>query len=407
MSGGMAIVDARLPDGNTGGVSVRDGVIAATGQIAPSPDDTVIDAGGQLIAPGIVDLGVFKVDRAAFRAGGIVRAALMPDGTPPLDEPGQIRHAASSGKPDLWVHPIGAATIGMGGERLAEYHLMREAGAVAIATGRRWIADSRVMEFALRYAASAGLPLIAHAEDGWLTAGAVATAGEAATRLGLAAAPACAEAIAIARDLALAELTGAHLHFRLVTTAAGLALIRAAKASRRVAVTCGIAPEYLLLTDKDVADFRTFARLSPPLRDESDRQACLAALADGTIDVLCSAHDPKGPEDKRLPFEEASPGAAGAETLLALGLGLVRDGTISMLRLFELLATNPARILGLPAGTLTPGSPADLILIDTEAPWQIRSDAMRAKAGNTPFDGLPVQGKVTALFKGGSRIEAR
>lgn len=405
MSGKIIIRNGRLPDGSASSIVIEDGAIVAVGAVGTASDGAGIDAEGHLIAPGIVDLGVFKVDRAAFRAGGIVRAALMPDGAPPLDEPGQIRHAASSGKPDLWVHPIGAATVDLNGERLAEYQLMREAGAVAIATGRRWIADSRAMEFALRYAAAAGLPLIAHAEDGWLTAGTVATAGETATRLGLAAAPSCAERIAIARDLALAELTGAQLHFRMVTTAAGLALVRAAKASGRIAVTCGIAPEYLLLTDKDVADFRTFARLSPPLRDESDRQACLAALADGTIDVLCSAHDPQGPEDKRLPFEEARPGAAGAETLLALGLGLVRDGTIGLPRLFELLAASPARLLGLPCGALTPGNAADIILVDPEAPWQIRSDAMAAKAGNTPFDGLPVQGRVIAMLKGGERVD--
>ena len=152
-------------------------------------------------------------------------------------------------------------------------------------------------------------------------------------------------------------------------------------------------------------DFRTFARLSPPLRSEADRQAALAALADGTIDVLSSGHDPRGPEDKRLPFSEAAPGAAGAETLLALGLGLVRDGTIGMARLFELLATNPARILGVDAGRLEPGAPADLILIDAEAPWQIDADRMLGKAGNTPFDGLPVQGKVAAMIKGGRWIE--
>lgn len=400
----LAITNGALPDGSHADILIDGDGIAAIGSIDIPADAERIDARGRLIAPGIVDLGVFRTDLPAFLAGGIVRAALMPDQSPPLDEPGQVRHAAASGKPALWVHPIAAATTGLDGEALAEYGLMKAAGAVAVATGRRWIADSHVMEAALRYAARAGLVMIASAEDTTLTRDAVATAGETATRLGLRAAPAAAEAIAIARDLALAELTGAAIHFRQVTTARGFDLIRAARA-RDIRVTCGISPEYLLLTDMDVADFRTFARLSPPLRDEADRQAALAAIADGTVDVLCSSHDPRGPEEKRLPFEEAAPGAAGAETLLALALGLVRDGTVTMARLFALLAANPARILGLETGTLAAGMPADIIIVDIDRPWQIQSENMKARAGNTPFDGLPVQGSVTAVIKGGQPVD--
>jgi dihydroorotase len=231
----------------------------------------------------------------------------------------------------------------------------------------------------------------------------VATEGETATRLGLPSAPAIAEALAVARDLMLAEQTGAAIHFRQLTTAAAFDLIRAARA-RGVAVTCGVTPAHLLLSDINVTDFRTFSRLSPPLRDESDRQAVLNALADGTIDILCSGHDPQGPEEKRLPFADSTPGMAGAETLLALGLGLVRDDRLTLPRLFALLARNPAKLLGIEAGTLAPGMPADLVLIDPDAPWQINSDRMAGKAGNTPFDALPVQGKALRLFKGGSEI---
>jgi dihydroorotase len=222
-------------------------------------------------------------------------------------------------------------------------------------------------------------------------------------RLGLASAPAAAEALAIARDLILAEETGARIHFRQVTTAAGFELVRRAKA-RGVAVTCGITPAHLLLSDIAISDFRTFARLSPPLRDEADRQAALAALADETIDVLSSGHDPRGPEEKRLPFADAEPGMSGAETLFALAMTLVHNGAIGIERLFDLLARNPARILGIEAGVLAPGMPADLILIDPDAPWQISAAGMTAKAGNTPFDGLPVQGKVLRVWKGGREI---
>lgn len=384
-------------------VLMRGDTIEAVGAIDIPAGTETLDAKGAIIAPGIVDLGVFAIDKPACRAGGIVRAALMPDQSPPLDDAGLIQRAADSGKPDLWVHPIAAATRGLAGLELAELATMRDSGAQAVATGRSWIADSGVMRRVLSYAAPLGLTVIAHAEDSGLTANAVATSGETATRLGLPSAPTIAEAMAIARDLALVEDTRAPIHFRQVTTEAGFALIRAAKA-KGLPVTCGITPAHLYLSDIAVSDFRTFARLSPPLRAESDRQAALAALADGTIDILCSGHDPRGPEDKRLPFADAAPGMAGAETLLALGLGLVRDGHITLPRLFALLAENPARILGLRTGTLTAGAPADLILIDSDAPWKIDTARLVARAGNTPFDGMPVQGRVRAMIKGGQPI---
>ena len=356
-----------------------------------------------LIAPAIIDLGVFAVDKAACRAGGIVRVGLMPDQSPVLDDPGIIQRAADMGKPDIWVHPIAAATRGLAGTDLAEMAIARDAGARAVATGRRWIADSGVMRRVLAYARDCDLTVIVHAEDAGLVGSAVATDGETATRLGLPSAPAIAEALAIARDLVLAEETGARLHFRQVTTAAGFELVRRAKA-RGLPVSCGITPAHLFLSDIAMSDFRTFAHLSPPLRSEGDRQAALAAVADGTVDVLCSGHDPRGPEAKRLPFADSAPGMSGAETLLALSLGLVRDEVIDIDRLFTLLAANPAKILGLDAGTLAPGAAADFMLLDWEAPWQIDTDRMAAKAGNTPFDKLPVQGKVLRLFKGGTEL---
>lgn len=359
-----------------------------------------IDASGKFIAPGIVDLGVFTVDKPGFIAGGITRVALMPDQSPPLDDPGLVQRAALAAKPDLWVHPIGAATRDLAGSELAEYALMARAGARAIATGREWIADSNVMRRVLSYAASIGLTVISHAEDGGLTRQAVATDGETATRLGLSSAPAISEAIAIARDLALVELTGAPLHFRQATTAKGLDLIRRAKADG-LPVTCGITPAHLFLSDNAVSGFRTFARVSPPLRCDDDRKACIEGVRDGTIDVLCSGHDPRGPEAKRLPFADAAPGMAGAESLLALSLGLIRDEVIALPRLFTMLSTNPARILGVEGGQIKPGAAADLMIFDAEAPWLIDGDAFAGAADNTPFDRMPTQGRVTTTIKGG------
>lgn len=359
-----------------------------------------IDCKGRLLAPGIVDLGVFAIDKPAFHFGGITRAALMPDQSPVLDLPAMIKHNAFEGKPDLWSHPIAAATKGLEGRQLAEVGLMKRSGAKAVATGRQWIADSGLMLKLMQYCRSLDLPLIVHSEDAGLTGGAVATNGETATRLGLASATASAEAISIARDIALVRETGAHVHFRQVTTEDGLNLIRAAK-SEKLPVTCGITPAHLLLSDIAINDFRTFTRLSPPLRSEENRLACVAAVKDGTIDVIASGHDPRGAEDKRLPYAEAAPGMAGAETLLALSLTLVRDGTISIGRLFKLLSANPAKILGVDAGLLQAGYQADFILVDEDSPWQVDTRKMAAAAGNTPFDGLPVQGRVTAIYKGG------
>jgi len=388
----------------TGALRCADGLIAAVGPDVASQDgDAVVDARGKLLAPGLVDFGVFAVDKPAFHFGGITRAALMPDQSPPLDLPSRVGFIAKSGKPDLWVHPLAAATRALEGAELAELALMQQAGARGIATGRRWIADSGVMLRLLQYAAMLDLVVVAHAEDAGLAGSAVATAGEIATRLGLPAAPAEAEALAIARDIALAELAGARLHFRQVTTAAGFALVREAKA-RGVRVTCGITPAHFMLSDLATADYRTFTRLSPPLRSEADRQAALAAIGDGTVDVIASGHDPRGPEDKRLPFADAAPGMAGAETLLAMVLTLVRDGVIDLPRAFDLTARNPARLLGVPAGELAPGWEADIALIDAEAPWIIDRRKMEATADNTPFDRQGAQGRVLGLWKGGVAV---
>ncbi|MET0362701.1 MAG: dihydroorotase [Sphingobium sp.] len=403
---GMIVIEnARLcdPGADTvaeGSLLIDGAVIAAVNPSTVPADAERIDAGGLVVTPGIIDMGVFKTDKPAFHFGGITRAALMPDTSPVLDDPGLVQHAGRGGKPDFWVHPLAAATRGLAGKDLAEIAMMKAAGARGVATGRAAIADAGVMLRVLRYAAALDLIVVTHAEDSGLTAGTIATEGETATRLGLPAAPPCAEAIAILRDIALARVSGARVHFRLVTTAEGFAQIRAAKAEG-LPISCGTSPAYLFLNDSAVSDFRTFARLSPPLRSDNDRVATIAAVADGTVDVITSSHDPRGPEDKRQPFEDAAPGMAGAETLLALSLNLVREGHVTLSQLMRLLSANPARLLGLDAGTLAAGAPADIIFIDPETPWRIDSRKMAAAAGNTPFDGIPVQGRVRRVMKGG------
>ncbi|XUU61926.1 dihydroorotase [Erythrobacter sp. HA6-11] len=385
-----------------GAVRLAEGRIQAVGEVSAEAGDETLDAEGQLIAPGLVDLGVFAIDKPAFHFGGITRAALMPDQSPPLDLPSRVNYIAKSGKPDLWVHPLAAATRDLAGKELAEIGLMTEAGARGIATGRRWVADSGVMLRIMQYAAMLDLVVVTHAEDSGLAGEAAATAGEMATRLGLPSAPVEAEALAVARDIALAEMSGARVHIRQVTSAAAIKLVRDAKA-RGGNVTAGVTSAHFMLSDLATAEFTTFMRLSPPLRSEADRQAVIAAIGEGVIDVIASGHDPRGPEDKRLPFADAEPGMAGAETLLAMTLTLVRDGVIDMAHAFDLLAGNPAKLLGVEAGALAVGMEADIALIDPEKPWIIDRRKMAATADNTPFDGQPTQGRVTALFKGGVR----
>ncbi len=397
---------ARLLDPASGRNEVADLLvaersIAAIGSALSAPAGArTVDAGGRLLLPALIDSCTFRTDIAAASAGGIATCLLMPDQSPPLDDPALIERAERLGKPRLWVRPLAAATRRLEGRELADLALMQEAGAVGVATGRQAIADSAVMLRLLRYAGGLGLVTVTHPEDPWLAAGAVATEGEMATRLGLSAAPAAAEAIAIARDLRLAALAGAPLHIACVTTAEGVDLVRAAKAAG-ADVTAATAPPYCLLSDMALAGYRSFARLSPPLRTEADRRAVVAGLADGTIDMLASRHDPRSSDEKRLPFADAAPGDAGAATLLALGLALVHAGALRLERLVEALTLAPARRFGLPGGRLEAGAPADLLLLDPDAPWRIDEDRLPGLAGNTPFDALPVQGRVALLVKGG------
>ena len=400
----LVFTNARLIDpasglDRNGSLLVEDREIATLD--GPAPDGVeIIDCGGKVLAPALIDAGVFKADAAACLAGGIARVLLMPDQSPPLDDPALVERAQRIGKPQVWVHPLAAATRGLAGVELAEIGLMKLAGAVGVSTGRRWIADSGVMHRLMQYATAFDLVVVTHAEDSGLAGDAVATAGEFATRLGMPSAPAFAEALAVARDVRLAEATGARLHLRQVTTAESVDIVRRAKA-RGVRVTCGVTPAHLLLSDQATIGYRTFARLSPPLRGQTDRQAVLDGLIDGTIDVIASGHDPRTQEDKRLPFADAAPGMVGAETLLALALIPVHDGHLALPDLLTRLTSNPAKLFGLPGGRLAPGEPADLVLFDPSSAWRIDTDRFVASSDNSPFHGLPVQGRIIMTVKGG------
>ncbi len=401
-----------------GGLLIRDGRIADLGAALGRPDGAeLIEAEGCVLCPGLVDMRaalgepgfeyretIASAARAAA-AGGITTLAALPDSRPAIDDPALVRLLRARGEEtgSLSILPYAAVTRGCRGEELAELGLLREAGAVAFTDGARAIGPAALMRRALAYAAMFGAMIVQHPEEPSLAADGAATEGELSTRLGLPSIPAAAEAILVARDIRLARLTGGAVHFAHVSTAEALALIRAAKAEG-VAVTCDTAPPYFDLNEIAIGDWRTYAKLSPPLRAEADRLAVAAALADGTIDAIASDHQPRDVDDKRLPFGQAAPGGAGLATLLAITLAQVHGGALPLARAIELLTVRPARLLGAEAGTLARGAAADLCLFHPDRAWQVEAGALPGKAQNTPFDGRALEGRVLGTWKAGRRV---
>ncbi len=407
------------PEGLASGeLLVADGKIADFGASLGNPDGaTIIEAEGAILCPGLVDMRASlgepgyeyretiasAAQAAAF--GGITSIAVLPDSRPAIDDPALVRLIASRGEETgcFTLIPYGAATRGCAGEELAEYGLLKAAGAVAFTDGRRAIGSSRLMRRALSYASGFGARIVQHPEDPALAEGGAATEGARATIMGLPGIPAAAEAICIARDIRLAELTGGAVHFAHVTTGESCALIRQAK-ERGLNVTCDTAPPYFDLNETAIGDFRTYAKFSPPLRADEDRLAILAALADGTIDAIASDHQPRDADDKRLPFAEASAGGAGLATLLAVTLAQVQAGKLGMAQALALLTERPAKWLGIEAGRLRKGAAADLCLFHPERSWLVEAGKLPGKAQNTPFDGRALEGRVIGTWKAGRRV---
>ena len=365
----------------------------------------VVDAKGSCLAPGLVDIRVqlrepgeehketIASAGAAAVSGGVTSMVCLPNTDPVIDDVAGIEFIARRAREvkRAKVYAYAAATRELAGKDITEIGLLSEAGAVGFTDGVRAIANSRVMRRALSYSTTFGALIVQHPEDPALADGGVMNEGEIATRLGLSGIPACAEALLVGRDLRLVELTGGRYHVAHVSTAETVALIRAAKA-RGLKVTCDTAPPYFALNELAVGDYRTFAKLSPPLRAEQDRRAVVAGLSDGTIDAIASDHAPQDQDSKRLPFAHAECGGIGLETLLALALELFHNGHLTLPQVVERLTSAPARILGLKAGTLAKGAPADLLLFDPGRPWVIEEGAIRSKSKNTPFERRPVQG---------------
>jgi dihydroorotase len=326
---------------------------------------------------------------------------------PPLDDPALVQFALARAREvsPVRVQAMGALTRGLKGSEMTEQQFLLDAGAVALTDGDHAVADARVMRACMAYARSLDALVVHHPQEPVLSNGACATSGEFASRLGLPSVPAIAERMMLERDLVLAEITGARYHADMLSTAAALApLARARDAGLKV--TSGVSIHHLTLNEFDIADYRSFFKLAPPLRSEADREAVVTALAEGLIDVIVSSHLPWDEEAKRLPFEEAATGAVGLETFLPACLRLAHDGRLSLLRLFECAALNPARILGLPGGRLAPGAPADLVLFDPDAPFILDRTALRSRSKNTPFDRQRMQGRVKGTWVAGQRIFA-
>jgi dihydroorotase len=422
----FAFNNARLVDPETGydgpgAVVVSGGVIAdiARGRDFTdlSSDVRVIDCNGGMLAPGLVDLRVktgepgaetketLRSAAQAAAAGGVTSIVVQPDTDPAVDDPSVVDFILRRARDIESCHILaaGAATKGLRGEQMAEIGLMRDAGARYITDVDRPIIDSKVMRRILSYAASFGMALAHRPQDPWLSKGAAATEGEFASRLGLPSAPAASERIGLERDLALAELSGGRLLIDQITCGAALEALARAK-GRGVNAVATASINHLSFNELDIGDYRTFARMDPPLRAEDDRQALIEALASGLVDIVVSAHAPAPAEDKRLPFDEATPGGVGLETLLPALLSLHHDGRLPLVDLMRTVTLAPARFLGLPTGRLASGAPADLVLCDLNAPVIIDADRLVSKSKNSPFDGRRLQGQVVMTVCGGQIV---
>jgi len=419
----VRLVDPASGYDGPGALIVTEGVIAdvAKGKDLGklSKDVEVIDGKGALLCPGLIDIRVktgepgaetketLKSAALAAAAGGVTSIVVQPDTTPTIDEPSVVDFILRRAR-DIElvnVYPAGAATKGAKGERMAEIGLMAEAGCLYVTDADRPIVDSKVLRRVLSYAKGFGV-LVAHRPaDPWLSHGAAATEGEFASRLGLPSAPAIAEKIMLERDLALVELTGAPLLVDQLTTAAAIESFARAKA-RGLPVTATTSINHLSFNEIDIGDYRTFCKLDPPLRGEDDRQALIEAVASGLIQVVVSAHAPAPAEDKRLPYDEAAPGAVGLQTLLPALLTFHHEERMALIDLVRTVTCAPADLLGLESGRLAKGAPADLMLCDLNAPLLIDADRLISKSKNSPFDGRRLQGKVLRTLVDGRTVYA-
>ena len=413
------LTNARLVDPEAGTLSegwlrLEDGRIA---EIGTGAGPAGIDCGGKILAPGIIDIGVkvcepgerhkesFRTAGRAAAAGGVTTMVTRPDTDPAMDTPEilefHLRRAAENAP--VRVLPMAALTKGRLGREMTEIGFLRDAGAVAFSDADNPVRDARVLSRAMSYAAGLGALIVGHPQEPVLSAGAAMTSGAFASKQGLPGVSPIAERMQLERDLALVEATGCRYHADQITCEAGLEPLRRAKAAG-LPVTAGTSIHHLTLNEFDVGDYRTFFKVKPPLRSEDDRMATVQAVAEGLIDIISSMHTPQDEESKRLPFEEAASGAVGLETLLPAAMQLVHSGHLDLPGLFRALSLNPAKLLGLDAGRIAVGAPADLILFDPDAPFTLDRSKLHSKSKNTPYDLRQMQGRVLRTFVGGKQV---
>ena len=422
------LINARLIDPATGrdepgGLLMRDGRIADLGPHLRrnAPDGaTVIDCAGQVVCPGLIDMQVFtgepgaehretlRTASQAAAAGGVTTIICMPNTDPVIDDVALVDYIERRARDRALVHvrTMAALTKGLKGQEMTEIGLLQRAGAVAFTNGKSSVSSARVMRNALAYARDFDALVVHYAEDATLAEAGVMNEGETASKMGLPGIPKAAETLVLERDLRLVGITGARYHAPLISCAESLDAVRVAKA-RKLAVTCGVSVNHLTLSDADVAPWRSFFKLRPPLRGEEDRAAMVAGIASGGIDVIVSSHDPQGADVKRQPFADAIDGAIGLETLLSAALRLYHSKQIALLPLLKALTSNPAAILGLPAGKLEKGAPADVIQVDLDAHWIVDKEKILSRARNTPFDEVALQGRVQRTFVAGRCVYAQ
>ena len=413
----LRIVDPSQDMDETGAIVIENDRIVAVGakaEAAAPAGAAMRDMGGQLAMPGFVDTRVFigepgaehretiaSASRAAA-AGGITSIVTMPDTDPVIDDIALVEFVMKTARDKACIHvyPAAALTKGLAGEEMTEFGLLKQAGAVALTQGRHMLADSQVLRRAMTYAREFGTVVAMEPRDPYLGVNGVMNEGLFASWLGLSGSPREAEVIPLERDLRIAGLTGATYHAAKISVPESVEAIRLAKA-RGVKVTSAVSINHLSLNENDIGEYRTFFKLSPPLRTEDDRVAMVEALARGDIDIIVSSHDPQDVDTKRLPFADAADGAVGLETMFSAALRLVHADQLSLMRLVDALSTRPAAVFGLPAGSLKPGSLADIAIADPDLPWIATTDALLSQCKNTPFENARFSGRVTETWVAG------
>lgn len=409
------LIDPEALSDEPGSLTVEDGVIVALDDDAPE-GARIVDCNGRCLAPGIVDWGVkigepgerhresMRSAALAAAAGGVTTIVARPDTLPPIDAPESLEFVTRRAAGQLVrIRHQAALTRGREGREMVEMGFLRDAGALAFTDGVRVVENTKLLSRCMVYARELGALIVGHPQDPGLSRGAAATSGKFASLYGLPSVTPLAERMGLERDLALVEATGVRWHADQITTADSLVVLDRARAAG-LDVTAGTSIHHLTLNEFDVGDYRTFFRLTPPLRSEDDRIAMVEAVAEGRIDVIGSFHTPQDEEAKRLPFEVAAPGAVGLETLLPASMRLYHQGGVGLAQLWRAMSLNPARRLGLDAGRLAVGAPADLVLFDPDAPFILDRFALQSKSKNTPFDGARMEGRVLGTWVGGARV---